>query len=144
MATSFGRIEGIPDRSVMHCVGQRSCRGQPGSTRGQIAYKWPMATKFGRKNPWSKCYALLRLKVMQGSLRVNQSSNCLKMPMATKLLQCCMYHYCYCMKLSISSTLDLDSPSVNWMLFFLQRPSPFDSISNLDCDGLHLEILLVE
>ena len=27
----------IPDQSVMHCWGQRSCRGQPGSTRGQIA-----------------------------------------------------------------------------------------------------------
>ena len=26
-----------PDQSIMHCWGQRSCRGQPGSTRGQIA-----------------------------------------------------------------------------------------------------------
>ena len=25
-----------PDRGVMHCWGQRACRGQPGSTRGQI------------------------------------------------------------------------------------------------------------
>ena len=27
----------IPDQSLMHCWGQRSCRGQPVSTRGQIA-----------------------------------------------------------------------------------------------------------
>ena len=39
------------DRSIKHCWGRRSCRGQPGSTRGQIAWKWPMETKFGRKNP---------------------------------------------------------------------------------------------
>ena len=26
-----------PDQSVVHCWGQRSCRGHPGSTRGQIA-----------------------------------------------------------------------------------------------------------
>ena len=26
-----------PDQRVMHCWGQRSCRGHPGSTRGQIA-----------------------------------------------------------------------------------------------------------
>ena len=26
-----------PDQSVMHCWGQRSCRGQLGSARGQIA-----------------------------------------------------------------------------------------------------------
>ena len=29
-----------PDQSVIHCLGQRSCRGHPGSTRGQIAL-WP-------------------------------------------------------------------------------------------------------
>ena len=27
----------IPDQRVMHYWGQRSCRGHPGSTRGQIA-----------------------------------------------------------------------------------------------------------
>ena len=26
-----------PDQSVMHCSGQRSCRGQLGSSRGQFA-----------------------------------------------------------------------------------------------------------
>ena len=39
------------DQSVVHCWGQRSCRGHLGSTRGQIAKTCPMATKFGRKNP---------------------------------------------------------------------------------------------
>ena len=42
-------------QSVMHCWGQSSWRGQPGSTRGQIVQECPMATKFGRKNPWPKC-----------------------------------------------------------------------------------------
>ena len=58
-----------PDRSVMHCWGRRSCRGHPGSTRGQIAQECPMATKFGRKNPWPECNALVGSKVMQGSTR---------------------------------------------------------------------------
>ena len=61
-----------PDRSVMHCWGKRSCRGQLGSTRGQIALNCPMATKFGRKNPWPRCNALLGSKVMQGSGGVNR------------------------------------------------------------------------
>ena len=39
-----------------------------------------MATKFGGKNPWPECNALLGSKVMQGSSRVNERSNCLKMP----------------------------------------------------------------
>ena len=37
MATKFGRKN--PDRGVMHWRGRRSCRGQPGSTRGQTAKK---------------------------------------------------------------------------------------------------------
>ena len=64
----------------MHCWGRRSCRGQLGSSRGQFALQCPMATKFGGKNPWPECNALLGSKVMQGSLRVNQGSNCLEMP----------------------------------------------------------------
>ena len=36
-----------PDQRIMHCWNQRSCWGQPESTRGQIARKSPMATKFG-------------------------------------------------------------------------------------------------
>ena len=39
-----------------------------------------MATKFGDKNPWPECSALLGSKVMQGSSGVNQGSNCLEMP----------------------------------------------------------------
>ena len=30
-------VRRAPDQSVVHCWGQRSCRGHPGSTRGQIA-----------------------------------------------------------------------------------------------------------
>ena len=37
-----------PDQSAMHSWDQRSCRGQLGSTRGQIAQEYSMATKFGR------------------------------------------------------------------------------------------------
>ena len=68
-----------PDQSIMHCWGQRSCRGQLGSSRGQFAWQCHMATKFGGKNPWPKCNALLGSKVMQGSSRVHQGSNCLEM-----------------------------------------------------------------
>ena len=62
----------IPDQRVMHYWGQRSCRGHPGSTRGQIASKCPMATKFGRKNPWPECNALMGSKILQGSAGVSQ------------------------------------------------------------------------
>ena len=55
-----------PDQSVMHCQDQMSCRGQPGSTRGQIAKKCCMTIKFGRKNPWSKRNSMLASKVMEG------------------------------------------------------------------------------
>ena len=43
-------VERTPGQSVMYCWGQRSSRGHRGSTRGQIAQKCPMATKFCRKN----------------------------------------------------------------------------------------------
>ena len=39
-----------PDQSIMHCLGQRSCRGQLGSNRGQFTKQCPMVTKFGGKN----------------------------------------------------------------------------------------------
>ena len=45
-----------------------------------LPLKCPMATKFGAKNPWPECSALLGSKVMQGSTGVNQGSNCLEMP----------------------------------------------------------------
>ena len=44
-------VERSPDQRVLHCWGQRSCRGHLGSTRGQIAQKFPMAAKFEWKNP---------------------------------------------------------------------------------------------
>ena len=72
------------DQSVVHCWGQRSCRSQLGSSRGQFARQCPMATKFDGKNPWPKCYALLGSKVMQGWSRGNQGSNCLEVSMANK------------------------------------------------------------
>ena len=73
-------LVGRPDKWVMHCWGQMSCRGQPGSTRGQIAQECPMATRFGRKNPWPKSNALLGSKVLQVSIGVNQGENCIGMP----------------------------------------------------------------
>ena len=60
------------DQSVMYCWGQRSCRGQAGSTTGQIAFKCSMATKFCRKNHWPECNALMGSKVMQRFSGVNQ------------------------------------------------------------------------
>ena len=71
-----------PDQSVNHCWGQRSCRGQPGSTRGQNLYKYPVVTKFGRKDLRSECNALMGLKVLQESAGVNQRQNCLEMSCA--------------------------------------------------------------
>ena len=41
-----------------------------------------MAPKFGRKNPWPKCNALLLSEVMQGSTRGQLAQKC---PMAPKL-----------------------------------------------------------
>ena len=43
-------VKRTPGQSVVHCWGQRSCRGHQGSTKGQIALKYPMITKFGGKN----------------------------------------------------------------------------------------------
>ena len=47
MATNFCRIN--PHG------GQRSCRGHPGSSMGQIAYECAMVTKFDSKNSWPEC-----------------------------------------------------------------------------------------
>ena len=58
----------IHDQSVMHWWSQKSCRGQLGSTWGQIAQECPMTAKFGRKNPSTKCSAMMGSKVMQGSV----------------------------------------------------------------------------
>ena len=69
-----------PDQSVIHWWGQRSCRGHPGSTRGQIAYKCRMTTKFGGKNHWPKRNALLGSKVMKGSAGVKLFNNALWPP----------------------------------------------------------------
>ena len=65
-----------PDQRVMNCWDHRSCSGQPGSTRGQIAQECPIGTKFDRKNPWPKSSILLGSKVMQRLIGVNQGSNC--------------------------------------------------------------------
>ena len=73
-------VERTPDQSVMHCWGQRSCRGQPGSSRGQIAEKCCMATKFGRKNPWSKCNSLLGQRSCRGQPEVKFFRNALWPP----------------------------------------------------------------
>ena len=76
----------ILDQNVMHCWGQRSWRGQLGSSRGQFAYQCPMATKFGGKNPWPERNALLGSKVIHGSAKVNQRSNSLEMPCGHQIL----------------------------------------------------------
>ena len=44
-------VKRTPDQSEVYCRGQRSCRGHLGSTRGQMSWKCPMATKFGGKDP---------------------------------------------------------------------------------------------
>ena len=70
--------------------GERSCRGQSGSTRGQYAQECPMASKFGRNYPdQSATMILLGSRVMQGPSGINQWSNCLeqdKCYIATKFL----------------------------------------------------------
>ena len=73
-----------PDQSLMHCWGQRSCRGQVGSSRGQFAWQYPMATKFGEKNPWSMCDALLGQRSCRGHPGSTWGQIAKKCPMATK------------------------------------------------------------
>ena len=51
------------DQSIMHCWGQRSSRGQPGSTTGQLLRNIPWPPNFVGRTP---DYALIGLKVMQG------------------------------------------------------------------------------
>ena len=75
-------VRRTPDWSVVLCWGQRSHRGHRGSTKGQNAQECPMANKFGRKNPWPKCSALIGS--MQGSAGGNYGSNCLGMPYGYK------------------------------------------------------------
>ena len=67
-----------PDPSETQCWGQRSQRGHAGSTRGQIAKEYPMATKFGMKNLWPEWNTILGLKVTYRSCGVNQRSKLLK------------------------------------------------------------------
>ena len=57
------------DQSIMHCWGQRSCRGQLGSTKGQLLRNdlWP-PNLVGRIP--TKRNALLGSKVMKGSVGV--------------------------------------------------------------------------
>ena len=68
------------EQCVLHSWGQRLCRGQLRWTTGQITQELPERTKLGRKNPCLKYSALMDSKVMQGSARVNQGSNCLEIP----------------------------------------------------------------
>ena len=69
-----------PDRNEVQCWGHMPCMGQLRSTRGHIAQECPVATKFGRMNPWPKCSAMLGLKVIWGQMGVNRVSNCLEIP----------------------------------------------------------------
>ena len=69
----------------MHWLGQRSCRDQLVLTRGQIAQECPVATEFGRTNPWPVCSAFMGSKVLQGSTEVNQGSNCPGMPCGNQI-----------------------------------------------------------
>ena len=55
-------------------------QGSFGLIRGQINLKFPMATKFSDKSPWTECNALLGSKLMQGLAEINQRSNCSEMP----------------------------------------------------------------
>ena len=71
-------VRKTPDQSIVHCWGQRSCRGHLGPTRGQIKYL--MATKFGEKNPRPKHNALLGSKVVEGVSWGQDESICLARP----------------------------------------------------------------
>ena len=78
-------VERTPDHSVVHCWGQRSCQGHLGSTRGQIAQQYPMATKFGGKNPWPKHNELLPgQRSCRGQLGSSRGQFVKQWPMATK------------------------------------------------------------
>ena len=81
---SLNLVGRTPDQSVMHCCGQRSCMGQPGSTRGQI--ECHMATRFGLKKPCVEHSTLVESKVKQGSPKVNQRSNCSEIPYNYQIL----------------------------------------------------------
>ena len=71
-------------QSVMHCWGQKSCRGKPGSTRGQIVQECPMATKLVGRTPdqsvkhcWGQRSCRGQLGSVRGQIRRNylQPSN---------------------------------------------------------------------
>ena len=91
-----------PDRSVMHCFGQRSFRGQLGSTWGQIAYKFSVATKFGRKNPQRvmHCWGPKSCKGQLGSIWGRILRNALWLPNLIEgtshqnVMHCCCQRSC--------------------------------------------------
>ena len=76
-----------PECSAFSC-NQRSHRGHLGSTRDEIAQECPMATKFGMKNPWSKCIALLGQRSCRDNISGQPEGNCPEIPKATKCGQC--------------------------------------------------------
>ena len=63
MVTKFGVKNPWPKRSAL--LGSKVMQG---STKGQIALKYPMVTKFGGKNHWPKCNALLGQRSCRGQL----------------------------------------------------------------------------
>ena len=71
------KVGRTPDRRVMLYWGQRSCSGQKGSFRGQIAQECPMDTTFCGKNssPPPQWSALMGSIVMQGSAQ-RRSTRC--------------------------------------------------------------------
>ena len=78
-------VERTPTRKVKTCWGQSLCRGQLDSTRGQIAWKCCVATKFNGKNHNQSAMHGLGSKIMQGSARVNHGSDCPEMPYGNKI-----------------------------------------------------------
>ena len=61
-------VRGILDRIVVQVWGRRSCRGQLGTTRGQVTQECRMTTKCCRKTSLPKISILMGSKVMWGQL----------------------------------------------------------------------------
>ena len=79
-------VERTPDQNKMHCMLLRlkvmSCRGQPGSTRGQIARNSPMATKFGNSSrpEFNTLLGQRSCRGNEGSIRGQLLRNALRQP----------------------------------------------------------------
>ena len=72
-----------PDQSVMHCWGQRLCRGQPGSTSGQIALN-ALGYQIWWKEPPTKVKCIAGQRSCMGQPESTRGQIDRKFPMATR------------------------------------------------------------